>query len=318
MPLNPSGIRADREIRRFACTACGRCCNRGPELELSEATALAGTFVTSILFKGHSLPIDAQSDAARAWWRAQGSRIPIGPALEERRRHLNQFATRKRIERARGRHVYLTISAIVDNHGTGRCPALAADNLCSIYPARPLTCRTVPLHYSRPASTLQAYLDGFTAMETHRCETGPSAPAVLDRNTILDTEIRQHRDDAVRLFRADRAWRDRLAALMDDPAKAQAAELPTFDSVLAATDAGYATSLPMIVAWRVARDAGILTTEALDDICRQQAQLITAEIGRVAATSRASSLHEVLAVYEFELANGRRARMHAAILAKPA
>ena len=149
MALDPFARPADTEIRRFACTACGNCCNRGPEMELSEATALAGTFVTSILFKAHSVPIDARSDAARTWWRTQASRIPIGPALEERRRHLSQFASRKRTDKAGGRHVFLTMSAIVEDDGSGRCPALAADNLCSIYESRPLTCRTVPLHYSR-------------------------------------------------------------------------------------------------------------------------------------------------------------------------
>ena len=43
------------EARRFACTSCGRCCDRGPEMELGEATRLADTFITALLFRVHSL-----------------------------------------------------------------------------------------------------------------------------------------------------------------------------------------------------------------------------------------------------------------------
>ena len=69
-------------LRRFACTVCGSCCNRGPEMELGEAATLADRFILSLLFKVHSLPLDDRSERAAAWYRQHGSRIPLRPALE--------------------------------------------------------------------------------------------------------------------------------------------------------------------------------------------------------------------------------------------
>ena len=42
--------------RRFACTQCGQCCNRPPEVELGEAAALADVFVLRLLMRIYSLP----------------------------------------------------------------------------------------------------------------------------------------------------------------------------------------------------------------------------------------------------------------------
>jgi len=257
---------------RFACTSCGLCCNRGPEMELSEATALAGTFVTSLLFKVHSLPISDRSGWADRWARGRGSRIPLRPALDEAQRHLRHFAFR-RIDRTRDRQVFLDISAIVDDDGRGRCPALA-DGRCTIYEARPLSCRTVPLHYSRAPSTLHAYLDGFTATPGYRCDTSTAAPVVIDGNRVVDSEIELNRKRALILAKQDRQWKERLVAIMDDPTLAAEADLPSYDAVLRNSDNGYATTLPMTVAWRVACAEGLLSSEEVRDLCRRQADLI--------------------------------------------
>src|SRR5262249_13243028 len=144
-------------VRRFACTSCGRCCNRGPEMELGEAASLADKFLISVMFRVRSLPLSERSGWAGQWWRNQESRIPLRPSLEERRRHIARFAARRQVDRQQDRQVFLDISAIVYDDGQGRCPALA-DGICGIYDVRPLTCRTVPMHYSRPPSTLQSYL----------------------------------------------------------------------------------------------------------------------------------------------------------------
>ena len=279
--------------QRFACTSCGLCCNRGPEMEMSEATALAGTFVTSLLFKVHSLPISDRSEWSGQWWRGRESRIPLRPALEEAQRHLRHFATR-RIDNKQGRQVFLEISAIVDDDGQGRCPALAG-NLCAIYDTRPLSCRTVPLHYSRAPSTLQTYLDRFAATPGYRCDTTAAAPAIVDGNKVLDPQIAADRERAIALAKQDRRWKERLVGIMDDPAQAGAVGIPNYAAVLSNSDNGYATMLPMIVAWRVARDEGLLGDEELRDICRKQADLI-----RSRATSPREA-RDALAPYEFEL-----------------
>lgn len=293
-----SGVKPN--LRRFACTSCGACCNKGPEMELSEAAGLADRFITSVLFKVHSLPIDERSERAAAWWRDHGSRIPLRPALEEERRHLSLFASRRRSERRKDRQIFLTISAIVDEDGRGRCPALEGDR-CGIYDARPLTCRTVPMHYSRPPSVLASYIDRFAATPGYRCDVTQEAPAILDGNAILDPTIRRHRDEAVALAKSERAWKERMLTLMDDAEQARAARLPTYDAVLANSNEGYATMLPMMVAWRVARTEGILSPDAYVDLCRKQAILIRDEISRRRDHASPASLRETLVLYETEL-----------------
>jgi len=271
-------------------------------MELSEATGLAGTFVTSLLFRIHSLPLGDRSEWAGRWWRDRGSRIPLRPALDEAERHLRQFASR-RIDKSRDRQIFLDISAIADDEGQGRCPALA-DALCTIYEARPQTCRTVPLHYSRAPSTLENYLDRFTATPDYRCDSSLAAPAILDGNKVLDREIAEERAKAVALAKADRRWKERLIALMAGPAEAAAAGLPTYDAVLSSSDNGFATMLPMIVAWRVAAKEGLLSGETLQDICRKQAVLIRARIARSGGGEASKELLDMLALYERELSRG--------------
>jgi Fe-S-cluster containining protein len=294
------------EMRRFACTSCGKCCDKGPEMELGEAAALADSFILSVLFKVHSLPLDDRSDYAARWWQQQQSRIPLRPALEEQRRHLSHFASRRQNDKARGRQLLLTISAIAQDEGQGRCPALR-DGLCGIYETRPLTCRTVPLHYSRTPSTLRAYLDGFTATPGYRCDSSAQAPLVLDGNRIIAAEVEQVRLAAMERAKKDRVWKDHLLAAMDDEQQARLAELPTYAAVLANTDAGYATLLPMIVAWRVAQHHGLMPRAEMEALCRGQMALIKAAIADNPAAERLRELVDLLAVYQFELSRERLA-----------
>lgn len=280
------------EVRRFACTSCGKCCDRGPEMELSEATALADTFVISLMFKAHSIPLSERSERATQWWREQESRIPLRAAFEEKRRHLALFASRRRTERRNERELYLDISAIVDDYGNGKCPALKG-GLCSIYDKRPLTCRTVPLHYSRPPSVLKSYFDKFTTTPGYECDT-INGPVILSGN-IVSPDMRAFRDRAVTMAKADRRWKEHLLAFMDDPEEAERAGLPTYEAVLSNSDNGYATSLPIIVGWRVAEYAGIISSAELKTVCDKQVALINAEIAR---SPSASDLCELLPLYE--------------------
>jgi Fe-S-cluster containining protein len=266
-------------------------------MELGEATRLADRFVTSLLFRVHSLPTSERSSWAGTWWGARQSRIPLRPALDEAQRHLGAFTSRRRVDKARDRQILLEISAIVDDGGAGRCPALQG-NLCGIYDRRPLSCRTVPMHYSRAPSTLQAYLDRFTATPGYACDTGPSAPVIVDGNKVADPRIAEHRNEAVALAKADRGWKQAMVALMEDEPRASAAGLPSHEAVLRASDDGYATMLPMIVAWRVARRAGLLTEDQFKWICTQQAGLIRARL----AQESSKELLDLLGLYESEAA----------------
>lgn len=281
------------EVRRFGCTSCGKCCDMGPEMELGEATALADRFVMSVVFKAHSIPLNERSARAADWWREQRSRIPLRAAFQEKRRHLAAFASRRRSDRQNDREIYLTISATVDDYGGGCCPALS-DGRCAIYEDRPLTCRTVPLHYSRPSSTLAAYLDTFAATPGYACDTA-TGPLILDGGAILALEIRDFRERAVETAKADRRWKEHMLAIMDDPQAAARCGLPTYEAILSNTDNGYATTLPMIVAWRVAEYRGLISSDELSALCGVQLALIRTEISRLPS---ARDLRELIPVYE--------------------
>jgi Fe-S-cluster containining protein len=266
-------------------------------MELSEASNLAATVILSVIFKVHSLPIHDRAANALPWWQAHGSRIPLRPALEENRRHLSQFASRRRPDNMRGRQVFLTISAVVDDDGRGHCPALVG-NYCGIYDARPLTCRTVPMHYSRPPSALRDYLDRFTGTPGYRCDITQMAPVVLDGNAVIDPTVRQYRDEAINLAKAERGWKDQMLLVMDDPERARIAQLPSYDEILANSDQGFATMLPMIVAWRIACREGILPRGSLDDLCRKQIALIKARLDRECGGRSSPDLLDTMALYE--------------------
>jgi Fe-S-cluster containining protein len=269
-------------------------------MELGEAASLADTFVLSVIFKVHSLPLSDRSGWARQWWRKQNSRLPLRAALDEERRHLSHFAVRRQVDRQRDRQTFLDIMATVDDDGRGRCPALI-DGICSIYDVRPLTCRTVPMHYSRPPSTLQNYVDGFTSTPDYKCDTTDLAPAIFDGNRVVDPQIQADRERAVLQAGKDRPWKERIAGMMEDDFLAASVELPTYASVINNSDSGYATLLPMIVAWRVALSEGLISREAFRDVCEKQARLFKDAIGAHEPGLAPRYLLDSLATYQFEL-----------------
>ena len=134
-------------IQRFACTQCGKCCNRSPEVELSEAAALADTFVFRLMFCLFSLPDRLNGCTADA------KQANASEAFYERKRLLNAIAASKSSKKVtrRGKTAdytqYLIISALTLDGGSGTCSALKGGR-CSIYERRPFACRTAPFHYS--------------------------------------------------------------------------------------------------------------------------------------------------------------------------
>jgi Fe-S-cluster containining protein len=156
-------------VLRFACTQCGKCCNRSPEVELSEAAALADVFVFRLMFRIYERP------RTFAGYLASG-RSGSAEAFHESKRLLNAFAARKGATRKRhgGKTVeydrYLMISALTVDTGSGTCSALS-ENRCGIYERRPLACRTAPLHYARAEASARACLDEFVRTPGYRCNT---------------------------------------------------------------------------------------------------------------------------------------------------
>lgn len=269
-------------------------------MELGEAASLADKFLISVMFKVHSLPLSDRSAWAGQWWRNRNSRIPLRASLDESRRRLSHFATRRQVDRPRDRQVFLEISALVNDDGQGQCPALA-DGICSIYEARPLTCRTVPLHYSRPPSTLQGYIDSFTNTPDYACDTTLSAPVILDGTRIVDPKLQTDREKAILQAKEDRKWKERIVEMMESDFHAVSAELPTYATVMENSDSGRATLLPMIVAWRVAVDDGLISRETFRGACENQARLLTSAIGAHKTGHPPKYLLDSLTRYQFEL-----------------
>ena len=175
-------------VQRFACTQCGKCCNRAPEVELSEAAGLSDVFVFRLMFRLYWLP-RRLSDSLEL-----GPKPPNADALfYQKKRLLSAFAARKtpvKVSR-NGKAVettkYFVISALALDTSPGACAALNGER-CGIYERRPLTCRTVPFHYSRAEALAESDLKAFLETPGYRCDSGDSAPAVLKEGRIVDAE----------------------------------------------------------------------------------------------------------------------------------
>ncbi len=287
------------DVRRFACTSCGRCCDGGPEMELSEATALAGTFITRVMFKVHSLPLHETGRRAALWRETQRSELPIRQALVETREHHSRFSVRDEIDKGKGRSLHLTISAVAVDVEPARCPALRG-NICGIYDARPLTCRTVPLHYSRPSSFLAGDLDEFATKPGHDCNVSASAPVVLEGQTILDEALSKSRLAAYECQVFDYAWKREIVAAMDDAETAAACGLPSHELVQQNSDRGVASAVSMLAAWRIARRLGVLSDRSFERLCRDQTHLIATALAGRLGDSEAAELQAMLLQYEIE------------------
>jgi hypothetical protein len=93
---------------------------------------------------------------------------------------------------------------------------------------------------------------------------------------------------------------------MDDPSAAAAAGLPTYETLAPNSAVGAAASVSMLVAWRVARNAGIISPRQFEEICEKQIALLTSELERVANLELAARLAAMLSEYELASAARRR------------
>jgi Fe-S-cluster containining protein len=284
-----------RRVSRFACTSCGACCNRSPEMLLSEAAALADMFVFRLMFRLYDLPRTLAGSLASG-----DADAASGEEYYETKRLLASFAARKYPAKRRqgGKAIdyvrYLTISALTLDSGTGACTALG-NGRCGVYARRPLACRSVPFHYSRPEASAERSLEAFVATPGFGCDTGAGAPIVLEAGRIVDPDARRARGDAVALSGQDRCWEEailrRLKAGSGDYA------LPSLREIEADAPFG-ATTISMQIAWRIAAEAGLIGAAACAALIAAQSALIDRELasGRWAAGAR-ETLGEMRAEY---------------------
>lgn len=281
----------------FACTSCGKCCNRSPEVQLSEAAGLADIFVFRLMFRLYVLP--------SAFSGGNGTSGSMA-SFYESRRLLNAFAARKSTVRA-GKGAssaeqvkYLLISALSLDTGSGSCAALDGEH-CGIYQRRPLACRSVPFHYSRPEASAASDLAAFAARPGYRCDTSANAPLIFDRGRIVDDAARRARDDALDLSARDRDWQNAIMRRLKSDAEPHG--LPSLAEIEANAPFGV-TTVSMRVAWRIAAAAGLIDAETYGRLIAAQAALIDRELaGALCSSAARATLFEMRAEYR-DPANG--------------
>ncbi|MGY2737128.1 hypothetical protein [Sphingomonas sp. UYP23] len=89
---------------------------------------------------------------------------------------------------------------------------------------------------------------------------------------------------------------------MDDPSAAQVGELPSYETVVRNTDDGYATLLPILVAWRIAVMDRLTSNQYFVALCTQQLNLLEQEVGR----SDNKSICALISFYRIAAGRSRR------------
>ena len=293
----------DLPVSRFACTQCGKCCNRSPEVELSEAAPLADTFVFRLMFRLYWLPQKLGDHLSRS------SQYDARASYYEKKRLLSAFAARKypvrlsRDGKPLDYYKYLMISALALDKGSGKCAALRG-NKCGVYDRRPLSCRSVPLHYSRAESRAAADLKSFVETDGYRCDTSDAAPVILENGRIVAPEITAARAEAVALAERDRAWSQAIVRRMRACSSADGL-LPGLEEVEANAQAG-ALTISMRVGWRIAADAALIAAQDYDKLVELQLQTINRELACPESSQKIrQTLVEMQAEYQQDLQGGR-------------
>ena len=290
--------------QRFACTQCGKCCNRTPEVELSEAAALADVFVFRLMFRLYWLPQHLRDYLAVGHPKANASTV-----FYERKRLLTVFAARKNpvklthdgkpVEYAK----YLMVSALAVDTSPGVCSALT-ERRCGIYDRRPLSCRSIPLHYSRPAAMAAVDLKAFVEMPGHECDTSEAAPVMLNDGKIIAQEVGKARSDAIAIARHDHRWAQAIVRGMNGDDSA-GRSLPTVHEIEASAHLGAITT-SMRLAWQLASDNALIAGEECDRLVGLQLKAIDRELAdcRCSPATR-ETLAEMQAEYRRHLGGDR-------------
>ena len=226
-------------------------------------------------------------------------------AFYEKKRLLNTFAARKypvkirRDGKVSGYTKYLMISALTLDRAIGACSALNGTQ-CGIYDRRPAGCRSVPFHYSRGESRADQGLKAFIGTPGYLCDTSQSAGLVLRDGQIVAPDVNAARANAAAIARRDIGWRQAIAQQMN-AAPTTGHGLPSLQEVEANAQFGVST-VSMSLAWKVARDIGLIRPDECQSLIELQLHLIKQELstGRCSNETR-ETLAEMALEYRGDL-----------------
>lgn len=169
--------------RHFGCTACGKCCFGWLPLTLEDALAHAGRFPLAVFWT----PV---RQGARAF--DLTAKIGLEIRLRDRRKVAVRIAPTG----------YIPPSF--------PCPALGADNLCTIHATKPSRCRTMPFFPYRDAAD-QA--DLLIPRAGWACDTSAAAPLVYaDKAITAAHDFQQERAALLAQAPVLRAYGEKLMA----------------------------------------------------------------------------------------------------------
>lgn len=181
--------------RRFACTACGKCCHGWLPLTLKDALAHAGRFPLAVVWT----PVRQASKAFPA---------TAALGLTVRTRDRKTLAVR--------------IAPTAYIPPAMPCPALTPDRLCGIHAEKPSRCHTMPFFPYQDESDQAALLVPRAGWD---CDTSEAAPVVYRDKKIVDrADFDGERKELVGQAATLRAYGEWLASavpgLIDDLARA--------------------------------------------------------------------------------------------------
>lgn len=151
---------------RFACTACGKCCNDTPMMSVVEAFELADVFLAGPLLRFSPLPEDIFA-TGHPVMHDEDSRSPV--------------------------YVELHCKPIAWTRHNRRCPVLRDDQKCGIYDRRPGVCRVVPFDlHLRPDLVSKAPVadEALARRLGFECDWSELAPVMVAPDGVVDPSYR--------------------------------------------------------------------------------------------------------------------------------
>ena len=267
--------------RHFSCTMCGKCCNRSPEVELTETINLSSDFVFWLCFSTSELPLSIK-DWIRTHGRLDADQRDLAAFIARRQlldeqssiRFTGRSSSWSEAERVRK---YVRISALTLDLQSGRCSKLV-NKQCGIYDRRPHTCRTVPVHYQLSDPELEPAFDKFASIESFECDTSQHSPMILKNGRLVTEEFARERVAGQTRCYEDKAWREAIAQCIlrgEDKTR----KLPSIEEIKGSSCLKVLL-VPIHLAWQIGVDIGVIDEKLYRLSAERQKSLIEALLRR--------------------------------------